>query len=115
MLRFVNVAVCRLRERTGIASGRTQRRRPDASRRQRQHGAPFYAAGVRCRPTRTDALLGAASFCLVAAAVVTDGGPPGRAALAYCFAIGFGALPLCGRQWPVPALLATAGGLVVGV
>ncbi|MEE6261548.1 sensor histidine kinase [Plantactinospora sonchi] len=63
-------------------------------------------------PTRTDALLAAATFCLVAAAVATDGGPPGRAALAYCFGVGFGVLLLCARGWPVPALLATAVGIV---
>ncbi|GAA2575372.1 histidine kinase [Dactylosporangium fulvum] len=68
---------------------------------------------MRSRPTRTDALLGAATFCLVAAAVVTDGGPPGRAVLAYGFAVGFGALLLCSREWPVATLLATAAGIVV--
>ncbi|MEV0567011.1 sensor histidine kinase [Dactylosporangium sp. NPDC050588] len=67
---------------------------------------------MRCRPTRTDALLGVATFCLAAAAVITDGGPPGRAVLAYAFAVGFGGLLLCSRQWPVPALLATAAGIV---
>lgn len=67
---------------------------------------------MRCRPTSTDALLGVATFCLIAAAVITDGGPPGRAALAYGFAAGFGGLLLCGRQWPVPVLLATAAGIV---
>ncbi|UWZ51079.1 sensor histidine kinase [Dactylosporangium aurantiacum] len=75
-----------------------------------RHG--LYAAGVRCRPTRTDALLGAATCCLVAAAVITGGGPPGQAALAYAFAAGFGGLLLCARRWPVPALLATAAGIV---
>ncbi|MEO3819616.1 sensor histidine kinase [Plantactinospora sp. B24E8] len=63
-------------------------------------------------PTRTDALLGAATFLLVAAAVVTDNAAPGRAALAYGFAVGLGALLLCARRWPVPALLVTALGIV---
>ncbi|MDF2975485.1 MAG: hypothetical protein K0S40_213 [Actinomycetospora sp.] len=65
------------------------------------------------RPTRVDALLALAVFCLVAAAVATDAGPFGRAALAYAFAAGFGALLLVSRGWPVAALLATALGIVV--
>lgn len=63
-------------------------------------------------PTRTDALLALAVFCLVAAAVVTDDGPPARAVLAYAFAAGFAALVLCASRWPVAALLATAVGIV---
>ncbi|HWN29659.1 MAG TPA: sensor histidine kinase, partial [Actinomycetospora sp.] len=65
------------------------------------------------RPTRADALLAVAVFCLVAAAVATDAGPFGRAALAYAFAAGFGGLLLVSRGWPVAALLATAIGIVV--
>ncbi|MEV0716372.1 sensor histidine kinase [Asanoa sp. NPDC050611] len=68
---------------------------------------------MRSRPTRIDALLGTATFCLVAAAVITDGGPPGRAALAYAFAAGFAAVLLVARQWPAAGLLATAVGIVV--
>jgi signal transduction histidine kinase len=64
------------------------------------------------RPTRTDALLAVAVFCLVAAAVVTDVGPFALAALAYAFAAGFAALVLCARRWPTAALLATAAGIV---
>ncbi|MEO3778908.1 sensor histidine kinase [Micromonospora sp. B11E3] len=63
------------------------------------------------RPTRTDLLLAAATFGLVAAAVATDDAPA-RAPLAYGFAVGFGALALLSREWPVPALLATALGIV---
>ncbi|TWF80350.1 signal transduction histidine kinase [Pseudonocardia hierapolitana] len=64
------------------------------------------------RPTRSDALLAIAVSCLVGAAVVTDAGPVGRAALAYAFAAGFGALVLASRRWPLWALAATAAGLV---
>ncbi|WP_142103893.1 sensor histidine kinase [Pseudonocardia cypriaca] len=65
------------------------------------------------RPTRSDALLALAVFCLMAAAVVTDAGPAGRAVVAYAFAAGFGALILASRRCPVGALAATAAGLVV--
>ncbi|MGK5673627.1 sensor histidine kinase [Micromonospora sp. URMC 106] len=61
------------------------------------------------RPTRTDALLGLATFCLVATAVATGDRPAAPAA--YGFAVGFGALLLVARSWPVPALLATALGI----
>ncbi|MEU5947924.1 sensor histidine kinase [Micromonospora sp. NPDC047465] len=61
------------------------------------------------RPTRTDALLGLATFCLVAAAVAAGDTPSAPAA--YGFAVGFGALLLVARAWPVPALLATALGI----
>ncbi|MFF5073596.1 sensor histidine kinase [Micromonospora olivasterospora] len=63
------------------------------------------------RPTRTDALLAAGTFGLIVAAVATHD-PPVRATLAYSFAVGFGALALFSREWPVPALLATALGIV---
>ncbi|MER7335127.1 MULTISPECIES: sensor histidine kinase [unclassified Micromonospora] len=62
------------------------------------------------RPTRTDALLGLATFCLVATAVATGDRP--AAPVAYGFAAGFGALLLVARAWPVPALLATALGIM---
>ncbi|MEU7818661.1 hypothetical protein [Pseudonocardia sp. NPDC049154] len=69
------------------------------------------------RPTRVEALLGVAVFCLVAAAVVSDAGPGGRSifgdVLAFAFAVGFGALLLVARRWPVPVLLMTAAGIVV--
>ncbi|MEV0155980.1 sensor histidine kinase [Micromonospora sp. NPDC050686] len=63
-------------------------------------------------PTRTDLLLAAATFCLVAAAVATDGAALPRAALACGFGMGLGGLLLCARRWPVPALLATAAGIL---
>ncbi|MCE0768312.1 histidine kinase [Pseudonocardia kujensis] len=69
------------------------------------------------RPTRVDALLGVAVFCLVAVAVVGDAGPGGRSVagyvIAFAFAVGFGALLLAARTWPVPVLLVTAVGIVV--
>jgi len=64
------------------------------------------------RPTRVDALLGVAVFCLVAAAVATEPRPLGETALAYAFAAGFGALMLASHRWPVAVLAATAVGLV---
>jgi signal transduction histidine kinase len=63
---------------------------------------------VSVRPTRIDALLGVATFCVVAAAVAVEGGRAGQAALGYAFAVGFAALPLLARAWPGPALLAAA-------
>ncbi|MBW0089482.1 sensor histidine kinase [Pseudonocardia sp. KRD-184] len=63
-------------------------------------------------PTRSDALLAVAVSTLVAAAVVADGGPPARVALAGAFAAGFGALLLGGRRRPVAVLVATAAGMV---
>lgn len=63
-------------------------------------------------PTRSDALLAVAVSTLVAAAVVADGGPPARVALAGAFAVGFGALLLGGRRRPVAVLVATAAGMV---
>ncbi len=57
-------------------------------------------------------LLAAGTFALVAAAVATHGGSAAEAALGYCFAVGFGALPLLTSRWPVPALLAMALGVV---
>jgi signal transduction histidine kinase len=69
------------------------------------------------RPTRVEALLGVAVFCLVAVAVVGDAGPGGRSVagyvIAFAFAVGFGALLLAARTWPVPVLLVTAVGIVV--
>src|SRR5690606_13295419 len=64
------------------------------------------------RPTRVDALLGVAVFCLVAAAVATEPRPLGETALAYAFAAGFGALMLASHRWPVAVPAATAVGLV---
>ncbi|SCK28079.1 sensor histidine kinase [Streptomyces sp. WMMB 322] len=64
------------------------------------------------RPTRTDAILAAATFCLVAAAAATSHAAPARAALAYGFALGLGVLILCCRRWPVPVLLVTAAGIL---
>ncbi|QJY46101.1 sensor histidine kinase [Pseudonocardia broussonetiae] len=63
-------------------------------------------------PTRSDALLAVAVTSLVAAAVVAEGGPPARVALAGAFAVGFGALLLGGRRRPVAVLVATAAGMV---
>ena len=69
------------------------------------------------RPTRVEAFLGVAVFCLVAAAVVGDAGLDGRSVagyvIAYAFAATFGALLLAGRAYPVPVLLTTAAGIVV--
>jgi signal transduction histidine kinase len=69
------------------------------------------------RPTRIEAFLAVAVFCLVAAAVVGDAGPGGRSVagyvIAYAFAVGFGALLLAARTCPVPVLLTTAVGIVV--
>ena len=69
------------------------------------------------RPTRVEALLAVAVFCLVAVAVVGDAGPGGRSVagyvLAFAFAVGFGALLLLARRWPLPVLLITAAGIVV--
>ncbi|GAA4698449.1 histidine kinase [Pseudonocardia yuanmonensis] len=68
------------------------------------------------RPTRVEVLLGVAVFCLVAVAVIGDAGPGGRSVAgsvtAFAFAVGFAALVLAARAWPVPVLLATAVGLV---
>jgi signal transduction histidine kinase len=60
------------------------------------------------RPTRLDALLAVATFCLVAAAVTTHGGRPAQVAAGGLFALGFAALPLLARARPAPALLAAA-------
>ncbi len=69
------------------------------------------------RPTRIEALLGVAVFCLVAVAVAGDAGPSGRSVAAYvaayAFAVGFGAVLLAGRTCPVLVLLTTALGIVV--
>ncbi|GAA2879564.1 histidine kinase [Pseudonocardia halophobica] len=69
------------------------------------------------RPTRVEALLGVAVFCLVAVAVIGDAGPDGRSTTgtvtAFAFAVGFGALLVAARAWPVPVLLVTAVGIVV--
>lgn len=64
------------------------------------------------RPTRIDALLAVGTFALVAAAVATHGGTPAQLAAGYLAATGFGALPLLARRHPVPALVATALGVV---
>ncbi|MBY8872318.1 sensor histidine kinase [Micromonospora sp. PLK6-60] len=63
-------------------------------------------------PTRGDALLAVATFGLVAAAVAADGVALPRAALACGFGVGLGGLLLAARRWPVPALLATAAGIL---
>lgn len=65
------------------------------------------------RSTRTGALLAVATFGLVAAAAITDAGSVAQTTLAFCFATGFAVLLLLSRRWPVPALLATAIGIVV--
>ncbi|GAA1625983.1 hypothetical protein GCM10009679_33800 [Saccharothrix algeriensis] len=64
------------------------------------------------RPTRIDTLLAAGTFLAVAAAVATHGGTPAQLITGYCFAAGFGALPLLARRHPVPALLAAAAGVI---
>jgi signal transduction histidine kinase len=68
-------------------------------------------------PTRVEALLGVAVFCLVAVAVVGDASPAGRSiagyVVAFAFAVGFGALLLAGRTWPLPVLIVTAVGILV--
>jgi signal transduction histidine kinase len=69
------------------------------------------------RPTRVEALLGVAVFCLVAVAVVGDASPAGRSVagyvVAFAFAAGFGALLLAARTWPLPVLIGTAVGILV--
>ncbi|MEV4695548.1 sensor histidine kinase, partial [Micromonospora echinospora] len=57
-------------------------------------------------PGRADALLAAATLGLVAVAVAAERPAAGGAALAVLFGAGLGGLLLCGRRWPVPALLA---------
>ncbi|GAB3157779.1 histidine kinase [Micromonospora sonneratiae] len=64
------------------------------------------------RPTRIDTLLAVGTFTLVAAAVATHGGTPVQLVAGYCYAAGFGALPLLARNRPVPVLLATVAGVV---
>lgn len=66
----------------------------------------------RHRPTRLDALLAVGTFALVAAAVATHGGTPAQLVAGYCFAAGFGALPLLARRHPVSVLVAAAAGVV---
>ncbi|MET8310795.1 sensor histidine kinase [Micromonospora sp. NPDC005173] len=63
-------------------------------------------------PTRTEALLAVAILGLITAAVVTDDGSAARAAFACGFGVGLAVLLLVARRWPVPALLATAGGIL---
>lgn len=63
-------------------------------------------------PTRTEALLAVAILVLITAAVVTDDAAPARAAFAYVFGVGWAALLLAARRWPVAALLATAAGIL---
>jgi signal transduction histidine kinase len=69
------------------------------------------------RPTRVEALLGVAVVCLVAVAVVGDASPAGRSiagyVVAFGFAVGFGALLLAARTWPLPVLIVTAVGILV--
>ncbi|WP_422745577.1 sensor histidine kinase [Micromonospora sp. WMMD754] len=64
-------------------------------------------------PTRADALLAAATVALVVVAVVAEGTAPARAVLACAVAVGLGGLVLGARRWPLPALLATAAGILL--
>ncbi|MET8118482.1 sensor histidine kinase [Micromonospora sp. NPDC005189] len=63
-------------------------------------------------PTRTEALLAVAILGLITAAVVTDDASAARAAVAGGFGVGLAVLLLVARRWPVPALLATAAGIL---
>ncbi|SBT68544.1 Signal transduction histidine kinase [Micromonospora sediminicola] len=63
-------------------------------------------------PTRADALLAAATVALVVVAVVAEGTAPARVVLACAVAVGLGVLVLGARRWPLPALLATAVGIL---
>lgn len=63
-------------------------------------------------PTRTEALLAVAILGLVTAAVVTEGASTSQAALAGGFGVGLAVLLLVARRWTVPALLATAAGIL---
>ncbi|PTA44528.1 sensor histidine kinase [Micromonospora sp. RP3T] len=62
--------------------------------------------------TRADAVLAAATLGLVVVAVATEATAPGAAALAGAFGVGLAALVWCARRWPLPALLATAVGIL---
>ncbi|MET7832078.1 sensor histidine kinase [Micromonospora sediminicola] len=64
-------------------------------------------------PTRADALLAAATPALVVVAVVAEGTASARAVLACAVAVGLGGLVLGARRWPLPALLATAAGILL--
>ncbi|WP_345153401.1 sensor histidine kinase [Micromonospora maritima] len=63
-------------------------------------------------PTRADALLATATLALVVVAVVAEGTAPAGAVLACAVAVGLGGLVLAARRWPLPALLATAAGIL---
>ncbi|MDG9677011.1 histidine kinase [Micromonospora sp. DH14] len=63
-------------------------------------------------PTRTEALLAVAILSLVTAAVVTEDASAAQAASAGGFGIGWAALLPVARRWTVPALLATAAGIL---
>ncbi|MFD6566089.1 sensor histidine kinase [Micromonospora profundi] len=63
-------------------------------------------------PTRTEWLLAVAILSLITAAVVTDDASAAHAAIACGFGVGLAALLLVARRWPVPALLATAAGIL---
>ncbi|WLS44628.1 sensor histidine kinase [Micromonospora profundi] len=63
-------------------------------------------------PTRTEWLLAVAILGLITAAVVTDDASAAHAVIACGFGVGLAALLLVARRWPVPALLATAAGIL---
>jgi signal transduction histidine kinase len=73
-------------------------------------GRRSYAADMR--NVLIDAGLGAAVAAVLAVAIAADVGGPGPPPAAYLFALGFGALMLLRRSFPVPVLVATAGGLL---
>ena len=61
---------------------------------------------------RTDLLLGAATAVVVGVAVAVDVRGSGAPAVAYLFALGFGALMLLRRRWPVAVLVVSGAGLL---
>ncbi|WP_250029369.1 sensor histidine kinase [Paractinoplanes maris] len=61
---------------------------------------------------RTDLLLGIATAAVVGVAVAVNVRGGGAPPIAYLFALGFGALMLGRRRWPVAVLLASGAGLL---
>lgn len=71
-----------------------------------------YAAGVSRHPRLVDVALGGATFAVVGAAVLADVRGDGTPRVAYLFALGFGALMLVRRPFPVLTLVASGVGLL---